>query len=423
MYSKRIPGEGIVEIIGNKLDTGIIQEFLRIFEPMMLNNDMEASLRKFMSTFRLAGVESQTVERVLETFGGAFFDFTTQDPSPYESKRTKKDLMKFASKKEASDFCYLLLMLHTCLHNNNLPKGMSDINWFIKSAKEICPETMKNLTDFSSMQEMFKNISEREFYSPLIRDIKSQDSFDPESVLIDINARTCQSTLTYEADIEEEDFVNCMTYTSSKFLFHYNNKFDAPSGLIKVVEDHFKKEIIQKLKSIAFGESSSDLDQQSLQPVFDLLIQNNFASEIDKHFTDSLKHFDWKFYPQAMKSTEHKLMIQKVETLLHFIGETLPYLQNMSEKIQDIVDFCYTNNYIEDSVKAKAFIKEYFQRKLSFFNEDEISEKKSIATSILNIFMGTEDLNLYNMIKHDLTISLNFKNIENVQNYSIFPTL
>lgn len=192
-----------------------------------------------------------------------------------------------------------------------------------------------------------------------------------------------------------------MNYTSERFLFHYNNKFDAPDALIQVVENHFRKEIIQKLKSIALGDTS-DLERSTLQPVFDLLIQHGYASEIDSHFTENLKSFDWKFYPQALKTKEQKSLIKKAETLLNFIGETLPYLQSMSEKIQDIVDFCYTNNYIEDSLNAKYFMKDYIQKKLTYFNDDEIVEKKSLASSIFQIFMGSDDLNLYNMIKQNL---------------------
>lgn len=191
---------------------------------------------------------------------------------------------------------------------------------------------MKMTTDTWPLEEMFRQISEKEFYSPLIRDIKSQDSFDPDSYIIDVETWTAQFQNRHSDQISELEFVSCMNYTSERFLFHYNNKFDAPDALIQVVENHFRKEIIQKLKSIALGDTS-DLERSTLQPVFDLLIQHGYASEIDSHFTENLKSFDWKFYPQALKTKEQKSLIKKAETLLNFIGETLPYLQSMSEKI------------------------------------------------------------------------------------------
>jgi len=58
MFSWRIPGESVTEIIGHKTDTGVMSEFMHLFSPLMLNHNMEEGLWKFMSTFRLAGVES-----------------------------------------------------------------------------------------------------------------------------------------------------------------------------------------------------------------------------------------------------------------------------------------------------------------------------------------------------------------------------
>jgi len=113
---------------------------------------MVQALRDFMATFKMAGVESQTVERVLEQFGGFFYDLIA-------SGESKSDLL-FSDKKEASDFAYLLIMLHTCKHNKNL-EDKSDLNWFKKSTKDLCPKTfelyeedMKN-RKCDPLQEMF----------------------------------------------------------------------------------------------------------------------------------------------------------------------------------------------------------------------------------------------------------------------------
>ena len=77
----------------------------------------------------------------------------------------------FADKKEASDFAYLLIMLHTCKHNKNL-EDRSDINWFKKSTKEICPKTYEIYeTEFKDknqdpLLDMFNFIASSEFYTP-----------------------------------------------------------------------------------------------------------------------------------------------------------------------------------------------------------------------------------------------------------------
>ena len=164
-------------------------------------------------------------------------------------------MFKFASKKEAADFAYLLLMLHTCKHNKNL-EDKSDVNWFIKSTKELCPETMKMTTDTTPLELMFKQISEKEFFSPLQWDIKIQEGYDPDSMIIDVEIWVAQSTNT---DPSEDEFIECLNYTSDKFLFHYHNKLDAPARLVNIVEKHFRKDIIQRLKNIALGDTT-DLD-------------------------------------------------------------------------------------------------------------------------------------------------------------------
>lgn len=59
--------------------------------------ELEFSLRRFMQTFRLAGVESQVVLRVMEGFAFKFFE---------------KDYTKiFVNKDECYDMAYLIIVL------------------------------------------------------------------------------------------------------------------------------------------------------------------------------------------------------------------------------------------------------------------------------------------------------------------------
>jgi len=59
-----------------------------------------------MQTFRMAGVDSQVVFRILELYGHKGF---AKDPDTF-----------FANKEEYYEFSYLLIVLHTCQHNKSI---------------------------------------------------------------------------------------------------------------------------------------------------------------------------------------------------------------------------------------------------------------------------------------------------------------
>ncbi len=86
--------------------------------------DIDSSLRKFLQTFRLAGVDSQVVLRILELFSHKFFEL---DSSGH-----------FASKAEAYEFAYLIIVLQTCQHNPSV-KNKTDLKSFVESAHIVCP--------------------------------------------------------------------------------------------------------------------------------------------------------------------------------------------------------------------------------------------------------------------------------------------
>jgi Sec7-like guanine-nucleotide exchange factor len=129
LYSRNIKVESVLEMIGDKREGMLLEEYLARFNPLMFNKNMEKSIRELFTSFRLAGVESQTVERVLESFGYHYYDlhltFTAED-----------GIIKFATKKEAYEFAYLLIMLHTCHHNPNL-ENKTNFNWFLDSVKDL----------------------------------------------------------------------------------------------------------------------------------------------------------------------------------------------------------------------------------------------------------------------------------------------
>ena len=106
VYSRNIPVESVLELIGDKREIKLLNEYMKRFKPLMFNKNIEQSLRELFTSFRLAGVEAQTVERVLEQFGHFYYDFS-------QTFTTDNEMVSFANKKEAYDFVYLLIMLHT----------------------------------------------------------------------------------------------------------------------------------------------------------------------------------------------------------------------------------------------------------------------------------------------------------------------
>lgn len=66
LFSRVIPTDTILEIVGDKTNINLMIQYLSLFEHMFINQNIVKSLWEFMTTFKMAGVESQTVERVLE---------------------------------------------------------------------------------------------------------------------------------------------------------------------------------------------------------------------------------------------------------------------------------------------------------------------------------------------------------------------
>ena len=163
LYSRNIKVEAVLEIIGDKRETQIMNSFLDQYKPIVFNKNLEKSLRELFTSFRLAGVESAVVERVLENFGHFYYkeaqDFTTDE-----------GMIKFVNKEEAYEFVYLLIMLHTCHHNPNI-ENKTNFKWFADSVKEVCKLSYPEM-DEKDLMEVFDAIGAAEFESPITRSLK-----------------------------------------------------------------------------------------------------------------------------------------------------------------------------------------------------------------------------------------------------------
>ena len=106
LYSREVSVEHVTEIVGGKEDRNklIYASFLDKHDWRDCN--LEHSLRRVMQTFRLAGVESQCVTRVLEGFGAKFFQ---HDKSKI-----------FFDGEEAYEMAFLMIVLQTTEHNPNI---------------------------------------------------------------------------------------------------------------------------------------------------------------------------------------------------------------------------------------------------------------------------------------------------------------
>lgn len=106
LYSRNVGIDKIAEVLGGKekKNFDLFQEYLQMQD--YRNVDIEESLRSFLGTFRMAGVESQVVFKILEEFGSVFYD-----------KITARGVNFFSDKTECYEFAYLLIVLQTCQHN------------------------------------------------------------------------------------------------------------------------------------------------------------------------------------------------------------------------------------------------------------------------------------------------------------------
>lgn len=145
-----------------------------------------------MQTFRLAGVESQVVLRVMEGFSYKFFEYD------------KKGL--FVDKDEAYEMAYTIIVLQTTMHNPNIKQKLPAKD-FILQAKSSCPKSYDTLPE-NYVQILYDNVREKELFSPLSRSWYESDFSEA-----DLNA--CRMRLRQMASkkIDQTEFVNTADLT------------------------------------------------------------------------------------------------------------------------------------------------------------------------------------------------------------------
>jgi Sec7-like guanine-nucleotide exchange factor len=130
-----------------------------------------------MGTFRMAGIESQTVFKILEQFGSRFY--------------SKDNSGKFSDETECYEFAYLLIVLQTQQHNKAI-KMKSTLPLFESQANEMVPKSYPNFPP-GFAERMFTAITASEIRCPVTRNIR-KCVFDLEMFEQEIHHRLVNST-------------------------------------------------------------------------------------------------------------------------------------------------------------------------------------------------------------------------------------
>lgn len=296
MYSRRVPVENILELIGHKDEVELLNQFMNKFKPLMLNLNVEQSLRKFFTSFRLAGVESQIVERVLENFGKFYYELML-------TFTKSEGVIKFANEKESFEFVYLLIMLHTCHHNPNI-ENKTNFKWYVSSVKEMCKESYENMNE-ADLKAIFNSVERFEFDSPITRSLnKKKFSIESLPIELDIRTKVCEENPPV---LEEVDYINCLIFESDKRLFHYHNNFSVPESLLDLSKMYIAELIFKDMKDLL----NENIDSQSFILLFDKIFEicplfgrENLLEELMKNMHERV---EWnKFYPE-LNDTELNL--------------------------------------------------------------------------------------------------------------------
>ena len=154
LYSREPSVENVTEIIGGKesRNSKIFNKFLE--KQDFRDGDLELCVRRFLQTFRLAGVESQVILRVMESFSFKYFEH---------------DINKlFTDKEEAYEMAYLMIVLQTTMHNPSIKQKLRPQD-FILQAKSCCPKSYDQLPE-NYMNDLYDNVKNKELFSPASRD-------------------------------------------------------------------------------------------------------------------------------------------------------------------------------------------------------------------------------------------------------------
>lgn len=206
LNSRRVSLDKIAEIIGGKDDRAklCLDEYLERQDYAECN--IEKSMRGFLQTFRMAGVDSQVVFNILEKFGDKYFE---------------KDHQKvFTTAAEAYNFAYLIIVLQTCQHNAAIKEKTSPERFFTQ-AKEMVPESYETLPE-GMVEQLFHKITSQEIKAPVTRDLYSGE-YELACGLQEITYRTVMANDPGDAPLSESDFLSTSDLREQQ-LFDMHNR-------------------------------------------------------------------------------------------------------------------------------------------------------------------------------------------------------
>ena len=182
LFSRQLSVEHVTEIIGGKEERNKQIYDLFLDKQDFSDCDLEKTLRRVMQTFRLAGVESQVVLRVMEGFSFKYFEYDTSKI--------------FVDRDEAYEMAYLMIVLQTTLHNPNIKKKLRPID-FINQAKACCPKGYDLLPE-NYINNMYENVKNEELFSPISRDWY-ESNFNQGDITI-CNTKLCKMKKSIKVD-------------------------------------------------------------------------------------------------------------------------------------------------------------------------------------------------------------------------------
>lgn len=205
------------------------------------DGSVEHSMRRFLTTFRLAGVDSQVVSRIIERFSFKFFE---RDP-----------LSTFKSKEEAHDFAFLLIVLQTNQHNPSI-KMRIDVKQFTEQALANMPLS-KDIIPHSYFEQIYNSVTNNSFFTPNSRSL-IEDSYN-RAIPIEIQIRLKESCSNRgdmkSVELSESEFINTADLTS-KQLFHYHNSTHVPPSLLSLAQKHLLSALTVRFLKFAHGENA-----------------------------------------------------------------------------------------------------------------------------------------------------------------------
>eukprot|EP00347_Sterkiella_histriomuscorum_P023819 403333278 len=229
VYSRDIQIDKVTEIIGGKDDKAklLLNQYLSKME--FAPSEIEQSLRKFLQTFRLAGVDSQT-----------------------------------------------------CQHNPNI-KMKTGWKAFLENCHTVCPQSKHTIPE-EFFERIYHSVTDYPFYAPSSKSLIEENYNIYNKNEIDIRLSKCQDKSRM---ISENEFINSADLTQNQ-LFHYSNSLAVPPTLIPIAARHlitFLTQKFMKYNVVTHASQINTSDQISLvKTKFDVLEQ---LANLNKKFNNN----------------------------------------------------------------------------------------------------------------------------------------